>query len=69
MNCNGLFLRVLVLPFILIVVVISLLWNIVRFVKDFVIYGGEWITLRKDDKPTIGKIYAELKRREKEDAA
>jgi hypothetical protein len=30
----------------------------------FIKYGGEWITYRDDDKPTIYKIYEQLKNKE-----
>tara|TARA_R110000822_G_scaffold7757_3_gene31502 strand:+ start:105 stop:293 length:189 start_codon:yes stop_codon:yes gene_type:complete len=54
-------LRVLALPFWLIIALIYMLYELITKAILFVRYGGEIITYSTDDKITIFDIYQELR--------
>lgn len=54
-------LRVIALPFIFGMFAVMNVALTVKGTWFFLKYGGEFMTYLKDDKPTIGKIYQQLK--------
>jgi hypothetical protein len=67
MNTNKLFIRILVsLPIFLL---LAIFYTIV-FVKHFIGFmrwGGELITLKRDERPTINGIYEMLKKQQQQE--
>jgi hypothetical protein len=52
------FLRAVTLPFIAIVVIISQCFQLLRYLKNYVLHGGEFIVYtKKENKKTIGEMY------------
>ena len=60
MNTNKLFLRILVSPIILILFIISNIYNTIYLFVLFIMYGGEWMSYDKQDKAKMSAIYEEL---------
>jgi hypothetical protein len=54
--------RILAAPFVLILIVISLIFHSALRFYLFLKYGGEMITFVENERPTIEKIYQELKK-------
>lgn len=61
MNKNLFILRLIISPFLLIVAAVPMLYRSFYLTFLFVRWGGEFISYRKDDKPTIFSIYQHLK--------
>jgi len=57
---RNLILRILVLPFILGILLITYNFYAIRRAYLFLIYGGEWINYDDKDKITIKMIYDKL---------
>jgi hypothetical protein len=53
--------RVLVSPAILLLLIVSHNWFVVKRTIHFLIYGGEFIQYDKDEYKTIKEIYEEIK--------
>jgi len=58
-------LRLLSFPFLLVVVLISILYKTVKWSYLFLRYGGELLTYKKGDRKMIYDIYEQLKKKEK----
>ena len=54
-------LRIIVLPFVFSIILISYTYHAFRNSILFLIHGGEWNTYAKNDKGTIQEIFIELK--------
>lgn len=62
MNKKRLLPRLIVSPIILAFLIVAFLYKAINLWCRFMWYGGEWITLDKDDKVTMSDIYNELKK-------
>jgi len=54
-------LRILSAPFVFAIFFISFTYLTLKFTSNWILYGGEMIAHRKDDKKTIYDIYEKLK--------
>jgi len=61
MNKNLLIMRIILFPFMLVILIVPFVWKAFYMTYLFVIHGGEFISYRKDDKPMIFLIYEHLK--------
>ncbi len=61
MNIFNLIKRIIALPFVLALILVSYNLHGVRNAFLFLLHGGEWITYKKQDKKCIQDIYLELK--------
>jgi len=59
-----LILKLIASPFVLAVLLVFHIYTSFKNTFLFIKHGGEWITYRDDDKPTIYKIYKQLKNKE-----
>lgn len=65
MNKNKLFIRILVSPAILLLLLTTYSYAMARHFIGFIRWGGEFITLNETDKPIINDIFKELKEQRK----
>ena len=63
-NKQKLLLRLLTSPFVFCLMLIAKIYISFKILWQFILYGGEFIVLDKDDKATINKIYNKLKEKE-----
>ncbi len=54
--------RILVLPFVSGILLITYIFHLINRCRLFLLYGGEWMEYYKDDRATINTIYLELKK-------
>ena len=57
--------RILVLPFVFGILLVTYIFHLFNRCRLFLLYGGEWLEYIKDDKVTIQQIYLRLKEYEK----
>ena len=63
MKRNKLILRIIASPFLLMMMLVFHIYTGFLNTFLFIKYGGEWMTYSDEDKPTIYKIYEELKKK------
>lgn len=61
MKTRNLILRIIIFPFVLIIILIKYNYHAFRNVYLFLLHGGEWITYARDEQATILEIFKELK--------
>lgn len=61
MNTKYLLLRLLVSPIIFALILVGHIYSAIRRFILFIRWGGEFITFREDERPTIEEIYKKLK--------
>lgn len=64
-NIFRIFMRLLVLPFVLGILLVTYILGAIERGLYFVKYGGEFINYDKNEKITIQMIYEQLKNKEK----
>lgn len=60
MNKNKLLLRIIALPFVLVLVLITAVSNSFYTAYLFLRWGGEWITYKKGTRKSINDIFEQL---------